>query len=65
MALLYLDGVMFLDQSHTKAVPASGMGQDGSMSRHQYCAAVDTNTGILGPYGMLPERRSQVEVKYE
>ena len=62
---LYLDGIAFTDQSHTRAVPAGGTGHDGTMSRHQYRIAVDATTGALCRDGVMPERRSQIRPKYD
>ena len=63
--LLYLDGIVFTDQSHLRAVPAGGTGQVGSMSRHQYRISVNKDTGELDPAGVIPKRRSQIRVKYD
>ena len=56
---------LYLDQSHTRAVPAGGTGHDGTMSRHQYRIAVDTTMGVLCHDGVMPERRSQICPKYD
>ena len=61
---LYLDGIVFVDQSHVRAVPAGGTGQDASMARHQYRIAVNPKDGRLDPHGVLPERRTQIKPKY-
>ena len=61
---LYMDGIVFVDQSHVRAVPAGGTGQDASMARHQYRIAVNPKNGRLDPHGVLPERRTQIKPKY-
>lgn len=62
---LYLDGIVFSDQSHMRAVPAGGTGQNGSMSKHQWRVAVDAETGALKHSGVVPERKYQLNVKFD
>lgn len=62
---LYLDGIVFCDQSHMRAVPAGGTGQNGSMSKHQWRVAVDAETGALRADGVLPDKRYQIKVKFD
>ena len=65
MLPLYLDGIVFSDESHTKAVPAGGTGQNGSMSRHQWRVSVCPKTGKLRRDGVMPPRRYQIKPKYD
>ena len=55
---LFMDGNVFVDQSHVKAVPSGGTGQNASMARHQYCIAVNPKDESLDPQGVLPKHRT-------
>ena len=61
----WLDGMVFIDQSHMRAVPAGGNGHAGSMSRHQWRVAVNAETGLLDRNGVLPPRLSQIKPKFD
>jgi hypothetical protein len=65
MLPLYLDGIVFADQSHMRAVPTGGTGQNGSMSEYQYMVAVNKENGSLDEFGVVPEEREQVKPKYD
>jgi len=65
---MYEDAVAYCDQSHMKAVPAGGMGQQGSTGKRQVRISLDPTTGDLKPMadgGQMPRRRQQVTVKYD
>lgn len=62
---IHLDGIVFSDQSHTRAVPVGGTGQNGSMLHHQYCIAVNAETGALDNNGVPRRRRAQIKPKYD
>ena len=62
---LWWDAVIFIDQSHMRAVPAGANGHDGSCSRHQWRVALNAETGLLDPGGVLPQRLSQIQPKFD
>ena len=62
---LYMDAIIFTDQSHMRAVPAGGNGHDGSTSRQQWRVRVEPSTGIPNKRGKIPERKQQIVVKYD
>ena len=62
---MYLDGIVFTDQSHTRAIVAGGTGQNGSMGKHQWRVSVCPHTGALTKDGVFPDRRFQIQPKYD
>lgn len=62
---LWIDGTVFIDQSHMRAVPVGGVGHAGSTSSHQWRVAINAETGLLDENGVLPERLSQIKPKYD
>ena len=61
----WLDGMIFIDQSHMRAVPAGANGHDGSTSRQQWRVAINPVTGLLDKNGVLPHRVAQIKPKFD
>ena len=62
---IYMNGIIFTDQSHMRAVPAGGNGHDGSMSRHQWRVRVNPANGMPDCNGVIPRRRTQIKPKFD
>ena len=56
----WFEALVFVDQSHKRAVPAGGNGHDGSTSSHQWRIEINPETGLLDRDGVLPRRVSQI-----